>query len=83
MIILYHNIHTELSKVIDAENFYITLYNPETNYLHFPYYVDEVIFGDFRITQRRVGKGLIEYGLFHQKPLILFEDDINALIAKR
>ncbi len=77
---LYRNIHGELSKVVDAENFYITLYNAETNYLHFPYYVDEVIFGDFRITQRRVGKGLIEYGLFHQKPLILFEDDINRLI---
>jgi PAS domain S-box-containing protein len=77
---LYLNIHQELGKIIDARNFYITLYNPDTHYLHFPYYVDEELDGEFRLTQRRVGKGLIEYGLAHQKPLILHDDAIEQLI---
>ena len=55
---LYQNIHKELGKVIEVKNFYITLYNQEKNYLHFPYYVDEDLHGEIRLTQRRVGKGL-------------------------
>jgi PAS domain S-box-containing protein len=77
---LYQNIHAELGKIIDARNFYITLSNPESSYLHFPYYVDEGLETDLRLTQRRAGKGLIEYGLSQQKPLILFEEDIKKLI---
>ncbi|MBC8110959.1 MAG: PAS domain S-box protein [Verrucomicrobia bacterium] len=77
---LYQNIHQELGKVIDARNFYITLLNPENDYLYFPYYVDEEYPADVRITQRRVAKGLIEYGLRNQKPIILYENQIQELI---
>ena len=78
---LYRNIHQELGKIIDAENFYITLYNPEDDFLLFPYYVDEELFDDLRITQRRFSKGLIEYGLKQEKSMILYEPDIKELIA--
>jgi PAS domain S-box-containing protein len=77
---LYHHIHAELGKIIDAENFYITLYSQEDDYLLFPYYVDEEFFDDIRITQRRFSKGLIEYGLSQQKSMILYEPDIQGLV---
>jgi PAS domain S-box-containing protein len=76
---LYQNIHQELGKVIEVKNFYITLYNQEKNYLHFPYYVDEDFGGEVRLTQRRVGKGLTEYAMLHSQPLFLYEEDIRRL----
>ncbi len=79
---LYQNIHKELGKVIEVKNFYITLYNPEKNYLYFPYYVDEDFDGEVRLTQRRVGRGLTEYAMFYNKPLFLYEEQIIQLAAE-
>jgi PAS domain S-box-containing protein len=79
---LYNNIHKELGKVIEVKNFYITLYNQEKNYLHFPYYVDEDLHGEIRMTQRRVGKGLTEYAMFYNEPLFLYEEQIQQLIQE-
>ncbi len=76
---LYQNIHKELGKVIDVKNFYITLYNNERNFLFFPYYVDEDTTNDLRVTQRRVGRGLIEYAMFYNRPLFLYEEQILRL----
>lgn len=34
-------IHNSIKKVIYAENFYVALYNKDTNLLYFPYFVDQ------------------------------------------
>ncbi|MES2734456.1 MAG: PAS domain S-box protein [Bacteroidota bacterium] len=76
---LYQNIHQELGKIIEAKNFYITLYNQEKSYLYFPYYVDEHFEGEVRLNQRRAGKGLTEYAIAYTKSLFLYEDQIIQL----
>jgi PAS domain S-box-containing protein len=76
---LYLNIHQELGKIIEAKNFYITLYSQEKNYLYFPYYVDEHFEGEVRLNQRRAGKGLTEYAISYNKSLFLYEEQIIQL----
>ncbi|MBC7923184.1 MAG: PAS domain S-box protein [Ferruginibacter sp.] len=76
---LYQNIHRELDKIIEAKNFYITLYNEPKNFLYFPYYVDEFFEGEVRLNQRRAGKGLTEYAIAYNKSLFLYEEQIIQL----
>jgi hypothetical protein len=38
---LYAAIHTIISSLIPAHNYYIALYDAATNLIHFPYFVDE------------------------------------------
>jgi PAS domain S-box-containing protein len=38
---LFRKIHSELSKLVDTTNFYIALYDEETDLYTFPYFVDE------------------------------------------
>lgn len=76
---LYHNIHDELSKIIDVKNFFIALYDQNSSYLYFPYYVDEYFKGNMRFTKRRLGNGLTEYAIASNRPLFLYEKDIVEL----
>ncbi|WP_266367927.1 PAS domain S-box protein [Tellurirhabdus rosea] len=76
---LYQKIHEELGNIIDAENFFIALYDQSKSYLYFPYYVDEYFQGNMRFTKRRLGNGLTEYAIRENKPLFLYEQDIQRL----
>ncbi|GAB2776571.1 hypothetical protein GCM10027275_19700 [Rhabdobacter roseus] len=76
---LYHNIHQELGKIIDVKNFFIALYDQNKSYLYFPYYVDEYFQGNLRFTKRRLGNGLTEYAIASNRPLFLYEKDIEEL----
>jgi len=38
---LFRNIHASINDLMPAKNFYIALYVPSTNILHFPYHTDE------------------------------------------
>jgi PAS domain S-box-containing protein len=76
---LYHHIHEELGEVIDTKNFFIALYEPARSFLYFPYYVDEYFKGNLKFTKRKLGKGLTEYAIAANRPLMLVEDDIRAL----
>ncbi len=38
---LFEKIHQSLSQIIDVSNFYIATYDPETEFVYFPYFVDE------------------------------------------
>ncbi len=76
---LYHNIHHELGKIIDARNFFIALYEPSKSFLYFPYYVDEYFQKNVRFTKRRLGNGVTEYAIASNKPLFLYDTDIEAL----
>ncbi len=80
---LFHNIHTELAKVISVNNFYISLYQAGDSIVNFPYFVDEYYKGNPSTIKRPVGKGITEYAINYNKPLFLHEKDIKALINEK
>ncbi len=55
---LYSAVHSIISEVMNADNFYIALYDHTNNLLSFPYFVDEV---DVPPIPSVPGKGLTEY----------------------
>ena len=64
---LYAGIHMVIDEIMNTSNLYIALVNQETNYLEFPYFVDEK---DARPAPRPLGKGLTEYVIKTGAPLI-------------
>ncbi|HEX8547622.1 MAG TPA: PAS domain S-box protein, partial [Cytophagaceae bacterium] len=76
---LLYNIHQELKTLIAVNNFHVALYDKDKNYLNFPYYVDETLGNNIITLKRIAGKGLTEYSLFSEKPVILYEEDIMLL----
>ena len=78
---LFKNIHSELAKVIPVNNFYISLYQSGDT-ISFPYFVDEHHKSGPGTIKRRVGKGITEYAIKHNRPLFLHETDIKALISE-
>jgi PAS domain S-box-containing protein len=44
--------------------------------------VDEDLHSEFRLTQRKVGKGLTEYAMFYNQPLFLYEEQIRQLVKE-
>lgn len=73
---LFASIHEIVGGLIDARNFYIALYDPQTEMLSFPYYVDE---HDPPPEPRKLGNGLTEYVLKTGKPLLLRPDISQSL----
>ncbi len=65
---LYSAVHSIISEVMNADNFYIALYDQATNLLSFPYFVDEV---DVQPNPSNPGKGLTEYVLSTGKSLLI------------
>jgi len=81
---LYGKIHSELMKVIDADNFYIALYDKDKdqNTIKFPYFIDESHNNVVKYADRKIAKGLTEYAIFNSKPLLLYQKDIERLVAQ-
>ncbi len=71
-------IHEIISELIPAKNFYISLYDSETNTMEFPYFVDEF---DPPPTARLAKRGLTEYVLRTGQPLLALPDVFEDLIA--
>ncbi len=69
-------IHLELSKVLKTKNFYIALYNKETDTLSLPYFIDQK--DDFKSFPAR--KTLTDYVIKNKKSVILTEKEIKKLI---
>lgn len=61
-------LHAIIGEVMNAENFYIALYDAEQGLLSFPYFVDEV---DSPSPPSKPGKGLTEYVLRTGQSLLL------------
>jgi PAS domain S-box-containing protein len=57
---LFSTIHQIIMDLMKADNFYIAMYNEETNIVSFPYFVDQV---DQAPAERKAGRGLTEYVL--------------------
>lgn len=72
---LFNTIHQIIMDLMKADNFYIAMYNDETNIVSFPYFVDQV---DPPPEARKAGRGLTEYILRTGKPqLIDAETDLK------
>jgi PAS domain S-box-containing protein len=64
---LYAALHRIVGELMFARNFYIALYDAETDTLSFPYFVDEY---DETPAPKPPGKGLTEYVLRTGRPLL-------------
>ncbi len=79
---LFTEIHEVIKELMSAKNFYISLYDEQTNLLSFPYFVDEI---DPIPSPRKLGKGLTDYVLRTGKDAIIREKEeielkeINAI----
>ena len=75
---MYKKIHIILDIVIDTTNFYIALYDPLTNIIHTPHYVDQLT---RTIPQpQMMGKGLTAHVIHSGKSLYLTEKKRNEMI---
>lgn len=72
---LYDSIHHIIEGLMPAKNFYIALYDPSTELLSFPYFIDEF---DELPLPKKLGRGLTDYVLRTGNPLLatpeVFED---------
>ncbi len=76
---LFASIHHILGDLIDVSNFYIAAYDPESNSISFPYFVDEK---DKKATKRPAGNGLTEYVAQTNTPQLLTAENIKELENK-
>ncbi len=76
---LYRSIHQCVSEILPASNFYIAMYDPATETLTFPYFVDEF---DAPPGSRRLGKGLTEYVLRTGQPLFASPELFAELVTR-
>jgi len=60
-------IHEIVGQLMDAHNFYIALYDPQSQLLSFPYFVDEQ---DPTPAPKPLGRGLTEYVMRSGEPLL-------------
>ncbi|MFA5403781.1 MAG: PAS domain S-box protein [Ignavibacteria bacterium] len=72
----YKAVHTIVSELMPANNFYIALYEKESEMISFPYFVDEV---DEKPNSKEFGKGLTEYVLRTGKSLLADPDIFQEL----
>ncbi len=68
---LYKTIHATIQELMPAENFYIAIYEEETETVSFPYYIDQ---HDLPPEPRKLGKGLTDYVIRSKEPLLIDED---------
>lgn len=64
---LFLSIHKVIADLMPAKNFYIALYDPQTDILSFPYFVDEY---DKPPAPKKSGRGLTEYVLRTGNPVL-------------
>lgn len=76
---LFKLIHQAIGKLVDAKNFYIALYDIDSEMLNFPYFVDEY---DEIPAPQKLGKGLTEYVLRTGKLLLASPKVFEKLVKK-
>ncbi|HVO81832.1 MAG TPA: PAS domain S-box protein [Terriglobales bacterium] len=72
-------IHNIVGELMYARNFYIALYDPLTQLLSFPYFVDEE---DATPVPKKLGRGLTEYVMRTGDPLLCTPEVFDALLAQ-
>ena len=76
---LYETIHELLSELIPVNNFYIALYDHQTDTISFPYFIDD---DNERSVTRKPQKRLTEYVLRTSEAQLLLGDQFDKLIEK-
>jgi two-component system, cell cycle sensor histidine kinase and response regulator CckA len=72
-------VHAIVAELMYARNFYIALYDPESQALSFPYYVDE---RDETVPAKRPARGLTEFVLRTDEGLHATAEKIEQLYAQ-
>jgi len=75
---LYGNIHGIISELMYARNMYIALYEPETDMVSFPYYIDDMDMGAAH-PPRKKRHGITEYVLRSGEPLLATPDVLEEM----
>jgi len=75
----YAAVHTIVGELMHARNFYIALFDPGTQYLSFPYFVDEE---DVPPAPRKLARGLTEYVLRTGEPQLVTPAIFDELVRK-
>src|SRR4029077_11294153 len=73
----YASIHNLVGELMNARNFYIALYDPETQLLSFPHFVDEQ---DAAPAPKPLGRGLTEYVLRTGEALLASPEVFEQLV---
>ncbi len=76
---LYRRIHAVVARLMPADNCYIALHDPETDELHFPYFVDEK---EAAPAPYKAGKGLTEYVLRTGQALLVTPAVLDDLVSR-
>jgi PAS domain S-box-containing protein len=73
-------VHSIVDELMYARNFYIALYDPATDLLSFPYFVDE---HDAAPAAKKLGCGLTDYILRTGEPLLATPEVLQAMEDRR
>jgi len=76
---LYRSIHAILKELMYAKNCYVALYDPASDMVSFPYFVDEK---DAPFPPHKFGRGLTEYVLRTGEPLLATPEKLDELIRR-
>jgi diguanylate cyclase (GGDEF)-like protein/PAS domain S-box-containing protein len=77
MDVLYKSIHAILGELIPAENFYIALYDPDTDLISFPYYIDQY---DEKPPESMPVQGLTGYVIRTGRPFLATRQELERLV---
>jgi len=69
-------VHGIVDELMYARNFYIALYDPSTELVSFPYFVDEQ---DSAPTPKKMGQGLTDYVIRSAQPLLATPEVLQAM----
>jgi PAS domain S-box-containing protein len=75
----YSAVHEIVGELMYAENFFIALYEPSTELVSFPCFVDVV---DITPQPRRLKKGLTEYVMRTGQPLLASRETIEPIVKR-
>jgi len=76
---LFRFIHSSISKLMKADNFYVAYYKEESGLLTFPYFMDEE---DTDSSSKKFGKGLTEY-IIRTGKSALVDTEMDEELARR
>ncbi|PKO13478.1 MAG: hypothetical protein CVU39_18925 [Chloroflexi bacterium HGW-Chloroflexi-10] len=82
---LYTQVHEIIAALLPAPNLFIALYDEITEFISFPYYVDEQDYlppnpeQQLRKRDRKVRRGLTEYLLHRREPLLITRTMLDEL----
>ncbi|MBN2005461.1 MAG: substrate-binding domain-containing protein [Anaerolineae bacterium] len=76
---LFHAIHRIINEMTTVDNFYIALYNAQTDAISFPYFHES---RSEKMTSRSAGKQLTEHVIRSRKPLLATPETYPGLIKE-